>query len=201
MTALVSLVLAMPMWSSAQQRREDTIPAEKIFEALQIREGMTVCEIGAGDGDLTVAAARLVGAQGRVYTSELGEERVSELRKQIAGSDLPQITVIEGDPLRTNFPDGTCDALFMRNVYHHFDDPAAMDASIAASVAPGGRVAIVDFTPSGSVAKTPADRSEQGSHGVSPEAVAAELKAAGFSIADAVERSDRWFMVVASKPK
>ena len=199
--ALVSLALVVPVPGSAQQRREASIPTDRIFEALEIREGATVCEMGAGDGDLTVAAAKLVGAQGRVYTSELGEERVTGLQKRMAGSELTHVTVVEGDPARTNFPDGACDALFMRNVYHHFDDPAAMNASIAAAVAPGGRVAIVDFLPRGSEARAPADRSEEGSHGVSAAAVADELKAAGFAIVDTMESSDRWFMVIASKPR
>jgi predicted methyltransferase len=88
----------------------------------------------------------------------------------------------------------------MRNVYHHFEDPSAMNASIAAALKPGGRVAIVDFTPRGGPeAERPSDRDEDGRHGVSPESVARELKEAGFGEETSESGDGRWFMVVARK--
>jgi SAM-dependent methyltransferase len=88
----------------------------------------------------------------------------------------------------------------MRNVYHHFGDPAAMNASIFRSLKPGGRLAVVDFAPPGKEAERAADRGKDGMHGVSAETVARELKAAGFTVADTTAGTDRWFMVVAAKP-
>jgi ubiquinone/menaquinone biosynthesis C-methylase UbiE len=195
--ALALVTLLVPASASAQS----AIRTDRIFEAIGIREGATICEIGAGDGELTIAAARRVGPQGRVYTSELGDERVKALRAKIAGSELPHIAVVPGDPVKTNFPDGECEALFMRNVYHHFADPAAMNASIARAVAPGGRVAIVDFTArSGKEAASPADRDEEATHGVSPESVSRELKEAGLEHLLTEQSTERWFMVVAAAP-
>ena len=177
-----------------------TIRAERILEVLDARADATLCEVGAGNGELSLEAARRVGASGHVYTSELGEDRVRALRERVASSDLPQITVVAGDAVRTNFPSAVCDALFMRNVYHHFADPAAMNASIAASVKPGGRVAVVDFRPPGDEAASPAGRDDDGTHGVTADTVTRELQAAGF-VPIATERgTGRWFMVVASKP-
>jgi ubiquinone/menaquinone biosynthesis C-methylase UbiE len=167
------------------------LPPERIFAALGLQEGMTVGEIGAGSGDLSVAAAKLVGARGKVYTSELGEERVRALDKTIKGSGLEYVTVVTGDPAATKFPDACCDAIFMRNVYHHFADPAAMNASIVRALKSGGRLVVVDFTPPG----------KDGMHGVSPESVARELKAAGLTVTDTVAGSDRWFMVVATRDR
>lgn len=173
-----------------------TIATERIFEAIGLREGLTVCEMGAGDGELTIAAAKLVGPSGRVYTSELGDERVKTLRERTASSGLQQITVVEGDAVKTNFPEAGCDALFMRNVYHHFADPAAINSSIAASLKPGARVAVVDFTPPGKEAERAADRGKDGMHGVSPETVERELAAAGLERVSSETGSQRWFMVV-----
>jgi ubiquinone/menaquinone biosynthesis C-methylase UbiE len=157
--------------------------------------------MGAGDGELTIAAARTVGATGRVYASELGDERVKGLRDKVAQSNLEQITVVAGDARRTNFPDGACDAVFMRNVYHHFADPPAMNASIAAALKPGGILAVVDFTPPpGGEATCPADRGKDGMHGVTLEALSRELKEAGFELISSNARQ-RSIMVVVSKPK
>ena len=178
-----------------------SIATEKIFEAIGVREGITVCEMGAGDGELTIAAAKAVGATGHVYSSELGDDRVKALRDKVSASGLAQITVVAGDPVKTNFPDAACDALFMRNVYHHFRDPAKIDASIAAALKPGGRVAVVDFTPPGKEAERPEDRGKDGMHGVTAETVSRELKVAGFEPLASETGSQRWFMVVAAKPK
>lgn len=192
------LTLVAP--AALAQRSGGTVATDRIFDAIGLREGMTICEMGAGDGELSIAAARRVGRGGRVLTSELGEERVKALQEKAAGSGLEHITVVAGDPSHTNFAVGACDGLFMRNVYHHLADPAAMDGSIAASLKPGGRVAVVDFRPPGQEAAAPADRDNDGTHGVGPESVAQELEAAGLVPASTERGEQRWFMVVASKP-
>lgn len=197
--AALLITLSAPPVSFAQ-RSGSSIPTEKIFEAIGVREGITVCEIGAGDGELTIAAAKLVGSAGRVYTSELGEDRVKTLREKAAASTLGQITVVAAGAAKTNFPDAGCDALFMRNVYHHFGDPPVINASISAAVKAGGRVAIVDFAPPDAEAAQPADRSKDGLHGVTPETVAREMKGVGFTLLSSETGSQRWFMVVVSKP-
>src|SRR5687768_15997349 len=156
--AFLLVTLLVPV-AAAAQRSGSSIASEKIFEALGVREGATVCEIGAGNGDLSIAAARIAGPKGRVYTSELGEDRLKSLRRNVDGAagrnSLAEITVVTGDAARTNFPDAACDALFMRNVYHHFAEPAGMNASIAAALKPGGRLAVVDFSPTGDEATRP----------------------------------------------
>ena len=159
-----------------------------------------MCEVGAGSGELSIAAARVVGPTGRVYSSELGDDRITSLRANIARSGMAQITVVEGAPDRTNFPDAGCDALFMRNVYHHFADPAVMAASIVAALRPGARVAIVDFMPRGKEAASPADRDESATHGVSAGSVVREMTAAGLTLVRSEDAAQRWFMVVLSKP-
>jgi cyclopropane fatty-acyl-phospholipid synthase-like methyltransferase len=176
---------------------------EKIFEALKLEPGAVVGEIGAGNGELSIAAARVVGTQGKVFTSELGDNRVKSLETAVQSSGLSQITVVTGDANKTNFPDACCNAIFMRNVYHHFADPIAMTKSIAASLKPGGRVAIVDFMPNRNrpEAARPADRANNDSHGVSADSVSRELKEAGLDIVTSQPGNDRWFMVVAVKPR
>jgi ubiquinone/menaquinone biosynthesis C-methylase UbiE len=194
------LAVALFVISSAVQAQGGSVATERIFEALGLGSGLTVCEIGAGNGELSLAAARLVGPEGRVYTSELGDERVKGLQDRVAPGGLPQVTVVAGDPVKTNFPEAACDALFMRNVYHHFADPAAMNASMAASLKPGGRLAIIDFTPPGEEASRPADRSRDGMHGISAESVSRELTAAGFEPVATEAGTGRWFMVVVRRP-
>ena len=198
--AMLLAAMAIAVAGAQASQSDSTIPTAAIFEAIEAGEGMTVCEIGAGDGELSVEAARLVGPQGRVYTSELGEERLTALQGTVGSSGLAHITVVEGGPDRTNLPDGACDALFMRNVYHHFGDPRAMNRSIVAALAPGARVAIVDFRPRGTEASRPGDRDENGSHGVSAEAVSREMQEAGLRPIDSQAGEGRWYIVVFTTP-
>ena len=196
--AALFITLLVPTAVSAQV---SAFGNRQIFEAIGARDGSTICEMGAGDGELTLAVARIVGAAGRVYTSELGDDRVRTLREKVARSHLEQITVIAGDQRRTNFPDGGCDAVFMRSVYHHFADPPTMTASIAAALKPGGILAVIDFTPPpGNEAACPADRGKDGMHGITLETLSRELKDAGFEMVSS-NASQRAIMVVVSKPK
>jgi tRNA A58 N-methylase Trm61 len=199
MPLLLLVTLLVPQ--AAVARQGGSIATERIFQAVGVREGATVCEMGAGDGELTLAAARVVGPQGRVFSSELGDERVKALQTKVGASGLPQITVVAGETERTNFPEGGCDAVFMRNVYHHFTAPGPMNTSIAAALKPGARLAVVDFSPPGSEASCPADRGKDGMHGVTAETLSRELKEAGFEQASSEVGGQRWFMVVVSKPR
>jgi tRNA A58 N-methylase Trm61 len=196
--ALVLVTLFVPAAASAQS--SGSITNGQIFSAIGLRDGSTVCEMGAGDGELTLAAAKIVGSQGRVYTSELGDDRVKALRDKVGST--AQITVVTGSAAATNFPDAGCDAVFMRNVYHHFADPAAMNASIATALKPGARLAIVDFSPPpGNEAACPADRGKDGMHGITTETLSREMKEAGFEPVSSDVGAQRWFMVVVAKPR
>jgi ubiquinone/menaquinone biosynthesis C-methylase UbiE len=192
------VVLLLAAAASAQNNVADT---ETLIKVLQLQPGHVVAEIGAGGGELTVAIAKHVGPEGRVFTSELGAERLARLRGVVEKSGLAQVQVVEGHEAHANLQDGCCDAIFLRNVYHHFGDPATMNESIARALKSGARVAVIDFPPRNNAATAPAGkRGESAAHGVSAEVVASELKAAGLTIVSTEDRPNRWFLVVAQKP-
>jgi predicted methyltransferase len=182
-------------------RADDASDAERLIETLALQAGSTVGEIGAGEGELTILVARHVGPAGRVFTTELGEDRVRTLRAAVEKASVGNVTIVEAGAARTNLPEECCDAVFMRAVYHHFGDPAAMNRSLWASLRPGGRLAVMDFTPRGDEeASNPADRDESGRHGVKAETVLKELVSAGFERIQVEDRTGRDFLVVVRKP-
>lgn len=171
-----------------------------VIQELELEEGSVVAEIGAGDGSMTLAVARHVGTSGHVYSSEIGADSVQYLRNVVDSASAANVTVIEGHPTQTNFPDECCDALFMRRVYHHFEDPASMNKSIWQALKPGGRVAVIDFAPRGSESSEPGGRTTASHHGVTSGTVVKELQQAGFTLISSGEDSDRDVYVVMRKP-
>jgi ubiquinone/menaquinone biosynthesis C-methylase UbiE len=176
----VALLAASLGSIAAHQADRDATDAAKLIEVLEIRPGSTVADVGAGSGALEPAISRHLGPAGRLYATDINADRLSEIKKLAASASLQNVTVVEGGAAQTNLPDACCDAIFMRLVYHHFGDPAAMNTSLLRSLKPGGRLAVLDFVPTSKVSAPPGKRSEGDSHGVTPATVIEELKAAGF---------------------
>jgi ubiquinone/menaquinone biosynthesis C-methylase UbiE len=183
------------------QRQDDAADAARLVEVLKIHAGAHVADVGAGSGVLTVPIARVIGPTGRVYATDVNPERLQELR-QLSPSVPDNLVVIEGGSARTNLPDGCCDAIFIRHVYHHFGDPAAMNASVFRALKPGGRIAIVDFPPEYGPSGPPGRRDTKVSHGVTPMTVAEELSAAGFvRVQQAAWTMSPHFLVMGERPE
>lgn len=196
---ITALSLVLPCTGAAQEQR-DTSDATTLIGALEVQRGQTVCELGVGNGALSIAMAKAVGESGHVYANELNEDRLRDTERAVESAKLTNVTLVEGHEDRTNLPDAICDALFMRNVYHHFADPPTMNASILQALKTGGRVAVLDFAPRGTEAEKAEDRDTDGHHGVTARSVAAELKAATFEVLSNDTLAERDFIVVARKP-
>jgi ubiquinone/menaquinone biosynthesis C-methylase UbiE len=195
---IVAIALAVGCTASAQNNAADT---ETLIKVLQLEPGAVVAEIGAGGGDLTIALAKQVGPNGRVFTSELGDERLAKLRGAVEKSGASNVQVVEGQVADANLAEGCCDAIFMRNVYHHFENPTTMNASFVRALKPGARLVVIDFPPRNDAATAPpGKRGDTSAHGVSAEVVASELKAAGLTVLSTEDRGNRWFLVLAQKP-
>ena len=118
---------------------------------------------------------------------------------------LTNVTVIEGGADRTNLPSACCDALFMRDVYHHVTAVEAFNKSLYESLKPGGRLAILDFRPSPGSKVFPGVPENRGGHGIAPNLIEDELKAAGFIHVRTVENWPQdektvLFLVLFTKP-
>jgi predicted methyltransferase len=175
--------------------------AARLATTLKLHAGQTVADIGAGAGQLTVALAREVGPSGHVYATELEEDRLRDIREATKFAGLKNVSVIEAHATRTNLPERCCDALVLRRVYHHFENPRLMNASLRQSLKPGGLLAVIDFAPDSAESPDPGNRDSGDQHGVTPATVVRELSQAGFEPV-AVEEAARpgRFMVVVRRP-
>jgi ubiquinone/menaquinone biosynthesis C-methylase UbiE len=149
----------------------------ELARLFELKPGMTVADVGAGFGAWTMRFSRAVGPSGRVYATDIGAAQLAALRDAVQREGLTNVTVIEGALATTNLPLVCCDAILIRDAYHHLTEPAAIVKSLAAALKPGGRMAVIDFPPrpnSEVPAGVPADRR---GHGVPPEVVEREVGA------------------------
>jgi len=144
----------------------------RLRQALALEAGSVVADVGAGKGELTVALAREVRSNGRVFSSEIDARRLKELREAVVDAKLDNVTVVEARSRETGLPPNCCDAIVLRRVYHHLTDPASINASLLRSLRPGGVLAVIDFPPPFFWSR--------GSLGVPAKALIDEVTASGF---------------------
>ena len=189
-----------------QEREQAAREVPKLAELLVLKPGMIVADIGAGGGAMSVVMAKWLGPAGRVYATDIGAAQLAEIRALVTQDAVSNVLVLEGAASTTNLPNDCCDAIFLRDVYHHLTRPDEFDASLLASLKPGGRLAIMDFPPdpgSPIPAGVPSDR---GGHGIPAAIIVAEVTRAGFRHVTTMTRwppdgdRDRLFLVMFEKP-
>jgi ubiquinone/menaquinone biosynthesis C-methylase UbiE len=156
------------------QLKAAEIEVPQLVELLELKPGMTVADVGAGFGAWTMRFSRWIGPAGRVYATDIGVAQLAALREAVQREQLTNVTVIGGASNTTNLPALCCDAILIRDAYHHLTQPQEIVGSLAASLKPGGRLAVIDFPPRANTevpAGVPANR---GGHGVPPEVVERE---------------------------
>jgi ubiquinone/menaquinone biosynthesis C-methylase UbiE len=117
---------------------------DELVAALGLRPGAVVADVGAGPGYFTLRLARAVGPSGTVYGIDV-EPRLTALlveRAREAGlANVEPVLAPAGDGL----PPRPCDLILLVNAFHHFPDGPGYLGRLAAALAPGGRLALVDF--------------------------------------------------------
>lgn len=191
LTSLVPIVHAQQQFPEPGQDKQERARAELevpyLVDVLRLKPGMTVADVGAGFGAHTVVLAKWIG-DGKVFATDVGQRQLAVIREYVEKEGLKNVTVLEGGVSVTNLPPNCCDAIFMRDVYHHITAVDGFTKSLFASLKPGGRLAILDFVPSPG-SKLPTGVPEnRGGHGIPATVVENELKAAGFTHLQTVER-------------
>jgi predicted methyltransferase len=175
-----------------------------LADVLEVKEGMTVADVGAGFGAMSIVFAKRLGPAGRVISTDIAANQLTMLRAAVTREQLTNMTVIEGAASSTNLPDSCCDAIFMRDVYHHITDVTAFTRSLAAALKPGGRLAIIDFEPRKGSKVPDGVNPNRGGHGITAAIVEQEVSSAGLTldrtIANWPPGSNDFFLVLFRKP-
>jgi SAM-dependent methyltransferase len=124
--------------------RESEERTSALLDALELRPGMCVADIGAGSGRLTVPMARRV-APGTAYGTDIQPEMLAFLEARARAEGLSNLKGILGDTQDVHLPESGVDLVLLVDAYHEFDHPWEMSRSILRALRPGGRVALVEF--------------------------------------------------------
>lgn len=164
----------------AQERAQAEIEIPKLVEALALKPDTIVADVGAGGGAMTVVLARWL-VSGRVFATDLSPRNLDEIRDYVKREQLANVTLVEGAVAATNLPASCCDAILMRNVYHHLTEPETFITSVIASLKPGGQLAIVDFPARRGSALPKGVRANREGNGIPSSLVEQEVRAVGLT--------------------
>jgi SAM-dependent methyltransferase len=131
-------------WLDRPEREEQEHP-EIVISALNLHEGETAADLGAGSGYFTFRMAKQVGKTGRVLAVDIQEEMLETLRQRsIAGgfNNVEEIRATETDP---HLPEDSVDLVLMVDVYHELSYPFEVMTKVREALKPDGRVVFVEY--------------------------------------------------------
>lgn len=125
--------------------REVYAKRNEIAKSLDLKPGMAVADVGAGTGPFTRLFAEKVGEEGRVYAVDISRDFLKHIAEESKKLGQDQVETVLGSQDGTNLKPGSVDLVYMCDVYHHFEAPEKMLASIHQALRPGGTFALIEF--------------------------------------------------------
>lgn len=125
--------------------RDEWQQPDAVIAALELPRAARVADIGAGSGYFTRRLARAVLPDGRVIAVDVDADMNEHLRQRLANEGVTNVEIVLGEYADPKLPDAGIDLVFTSNTAHHIEDRAAYFRNLKRDLAPGGRVAIVDY--------------------------------------------------------
>ena len=118
---------------------------DAVFDALGVKTGAWVADLGSATGYFAVRLARRVGPAGKVYGVDVEPSLAAYLRDRAAREGLANVEAVLAAPDDPRLPDRSVDFVLVVDTWHHIDARLAYLDRLRRTLRPGGRVAIVDF--------------------------------------------------------
>ena len=165
-------------WLERAERVDEERP-DLVLDAMGLEPGDVVADVGCGSGYYARRVAGRVAPGGRVYCVDIQPEMLDIMRELAERDGATGIAPVLSEPDDLKLPAGSVDWIVLADVYHEMSDPGTMLADMRAALAPGGRVALLEY------------RIEDGTgdnlksdHAMSVRQVLAEWLPAGFALVD-----------------
>lgn len=130
-------------WST-EEARDRVNEAEDVMDAARVEPGMTVADIGAGDGYYTVRLAQRVGASGRVLAQDILPKVIEKLADRVGRERLDNVSLRLGAVDDPRLPANSFDRVFLVHMYHEIGEPYAFLWRLRPALRAGGEVVVVD---------------------------------------------------------
>lgn len=147
---------------------------DEVVRAMAVAPGMTVADVGAGTGYFEGRLSAAVGAAGTVLAVDIEPKMVQWIADRAAREHWANVRAVLGEVADPKLPAGRFDRVLVVDTWHHIPDRVAYATKVRAALAPGGTLTIVEFT-------RDSPRGPPPPHRIAPEALEAELRAAGFT--------------------
>jgi len=129
----------------AEERKRDAEYDEgRVLDIVGVKSGMTVGEVGAGNGYFTLKLASRVGPSGRIYANDILGGALAELQDRAKKRNLSNIMAILGTETDPRLPPSKLEIVFLVRTFHDLSEPVVMMDRVAASLKPGGKIVIVE---------------------------------------------------------
>jgi len=156
---------------STEEARDRVHESGTVMDTAGIKPGMTVADIGAGEGYYTIRLAQRVGEDGRVLAEDIVPAVRNALAERVTRERLDNVSVKLGEPANPKLPEDSFDRVFMVHMYHEIAAPYEFLWRMRPSLSAGGRVIVVD-----------AERATK-DHGTPLKLLTCEFAAVGYRLA------------------
>jgi ubiquinone/menaquinone biosynthesis C-methylase UbiE len=179
-------------WLNRPEREKEENP-EGALDALGIRPGMVVADVGAGTGYMSLRLAKRVGPDGKVYANDLQPEMLRRLRANAAKAGFTNVETVQGEEADPKLPRGQMDLVLLVDVYHEFSKPREMIDKIRESLKPDGRLVLLEYR------KEDPSVPIREEHKMTVAEVKAELEPQGFVLSKVIETLPRQHILILTK--
>lgn len=125
--------------------RESEEHVEGALDAVGLRPGSTVAEVGAGTGYVSIRMARRVGPSGKVFANDIQPEMLARLGANAAKAGVHNIQTVLGTGTDPKLPAGRMDLIILVDVYHEFGQPQQMLEAMRSELKPDGRLVLLEY--------------------------------------------------------
>lgn len=161
---------------SAEVARDKVREAQVIMDMAGVGPGMSVADIGAGEGYYTMRLAQRVGAKGRVLAEDIDPATTERLGQRVMREQLDNVSIRLGTPDDPKLPGNSFDRIFLVRMYHEVSEPYAFLWRLRPALRKTGSVIVVDV-----------DR-QTDHHGIPPALLFCEFQSVGFRLAEFVRK-------------
>ena len=180
-------------WLERPERESEEAPSRAV-EALELRPGMVVADIGAGSGYYTVRMANKVGPTGKVFATDIQVGMLSLLMRRVNSEGIKNVVPVQGAVDDPRLAAASIDLALMVDVYHELAAPQVFVRRLRDALKPDGRLVLIEFR------KEDPRVPIQEAHKMSVEQVRQELGADGYAI-DTVIDVLPWQHIIVLKAK